>query len=166
MDANLKIKRKENSSFHGKKDVPIPGIHPGAAGISKTQKGNKDMNINTIDLYKKCHLKSGNSIYPFIPYSFSVDTSYSGRKHVNIEGELTSFDEIITERSTLESSIDRVIFNDPATIVIWKDKTKTVVKCQPGDTYDKEKGLALCIAKKHLGNKGSFNKVFKKHMDS
>lgn len=58
--------------------------------------------------------------------------------------------------------ITKVIFNDPATIVIWADGTKTVVKCQPGDTYSKETGLALCIAKKYLGNKGNFNEVFKK----
>lgn len=58
--------------------------------------------------------------------------------------------------------IERVIFNDPATIVIWKDGTKTVVKCQDGDEYDAEKGLALCISKKALGNKGNFNEVFKK----
>ena len=55
-----------------------------------------------------------------------------------------------------------VIYNDPATIVRWKDGTKTVVKCQDGDTYSKETGLALCIAKKVLGNKGNFNNVFKK----
>ena len=58
--------------------------------------------------------------------------------------------------------IEKVIFNDPATIVIWKDGTKTVVKCQEGDVYDEEKGLALCISKKALGNKGNFNEVFKK----
>lgn len=58
--------------------------------------------------------------------------------------------------------IKNVIFNAPATVVIWSDGTKTVVKCQPGDTYSKETGLALCIAKKYLGNKGNFNEVFKK----
>lgn len=58
--------------------------------------------------------------------------------------------------------IDRVIFNDPATIVIWADGTKTVVKCQEGDVYSKETGLALCITKKALGNKGNFNDVFHK----
>jgi hypothetical protein len=62
--------------------------------------------------------------------------------------------------ATLE--IVKVIFNYPATVVIWNDGTKTVVKCQPGDTYSKETGLALCIAKKYLGNKGNFNEVFKK----
>jgi len=63
------------------------------------------------------------------------------------------------------SVIKKVIFNDPATIVLWNDGTKTVVKCQEGDTYDKEKGLALCIAKKALGNKGNFNNEFKKWVE-
>ena len=44
--------------------------------------------------------------------------------------------------------IKNVIFNDPATIVFWKDGTKTVVKCQDGDEFDPEKGLAMAIAKK------------------
>lgn len=58
--------------------------------------------------------------------------------------------------------IDNVIFNDPATIVFWSDGTKTVVKCQEGDTFDSEKGLAMAISKKALGNQGNFNEVFKK----
>lgn len=57
---------------------------------------------------------------------------------------------------------EKVIFNNPATIVIWGDGTKSVVKCQDGDTYDPEKGLALAIAKKALGNKGSWYNTFKK----
>ena len=58
--------------------------------------------------------------------------------------------------------IDRVIFNYPATIVFWKDNTKTVVKCSENDQYDEETGLALCIAKKALGNKGNWYNEFKK----
>lgn len=57
--------------------------------------------------------------------------------------------------------IKNVIFNDPATIVYWNDGTKTVVKCQPGDTFSEELGLAMAISKKFLGNKGNFNDVFK-----
>lgn len=59
-------------------------------------------------------------------------------------------------------TIKRVIFNAPATIVLWSDRSKTVVKCQPGDDYSEELGLAMCIAKKYLGNHGNFNEVFKK----
>lgn len=57
--------------------------------------------------------------------------------------------------------IERVIFNPPATIVIWKDGTKTVVKAY-GDEFDKEKGLAMAIAKRALGNTGRYYNVFKK----
>ena len=58
--------------------------------------------------------------------------------------------------------IKDVIFNNPATIILWKDGTKTVVKCGKNDTYDPEKGMAMAICKKLMGNKGSYNNVFKK----
>lgn len=56
--------------------------------------------------------------------------------------------------------IKKVYFNNPVTVVIWADGTKTIVRCQEGDVYSKETGLALCIAKKALGNKSNFNDVF------
>ena len=58
--------------------------------------------------------------------------------------------------------IKNVIFNDPATIVFWNDGTKTVVKCQPGDSFDPEKGLAMAIVKKEYGNKGNYCNKIKK----
>ena len=56
----------------------------------------------------------------------------------------------------------KVIFNAPATIVIWDDDTKTVVKCGDRDVYDPEKGLALCFMKKMLGNTGRYYETVKK----
>ena len=53
--------------------------------------------------------------------------------------------------------VKKVIFNDPATIVYWKDGTKTVVKCQNSDVFDPEKGFAMAFLKKCWGNKGNFN---------
>lgn len=104
--------------------------------------------------------------------------------------------------------IKKVIFNNPVTIVLWTDGTKTVVKAQAiktvkmtrevfhkldanevvkfielkssqmyttnyrpetdsfiinvYDEFDPEKGLAMAIAKKALGNKGSYYDEFKK----
>lgn len=58
--------------------------------------------------------------------------------------------------------IKKVIFNDPATIIIWFDGAKTVVKCGEGDVYDPEKGMAMAIAKRFLGDKGNYYEVFKK----
>lgn len=48
--------------------------------------------------------------------------------------------------------IDRVIFNPPATIVFWKDGTKTVVKAE-NEPFDAEKGFAMAVAKKFLTSK-------------
>ncbi len=61
-------------------------------------------------------------------------------------------------------SIKRVIFNDPATIVLWADGTKTVVKCAKDETFDPEKGLAMAIAKKALGNEGWYYDTFKAYL--
>lgn len=58
--------------------------------------------------------------------------------------------------------IDKVIFNDPATIILWHDGTKTVVKTQNGEKYDPEKGMAMAISKKCFGNAGGYYNIFKK----
>lgn len=63
----------------------------------------------------------------------------------------------------LEDPIEKVIFNDPATIVLWKDGTKTVVKAE-NEPFDPEKGLAMAFAKRSLGNQGNYYDVFRKHL--
>lgn len=64
-----------------------------------------------------------------------------------------------------DSLIKKVIFNGPATIVIWSDGTKTVVKCMDMDAYDREKGLMMAIMEKLLGGtKGDVKRFFKKHI--
>ena len=45
--------------------------------------------------------------------------------------------------------------------VLWIDGTKTVLKPQPGDTFDIEKGIALCFMKKCFNNRGCFNDAFR-----
>lgn len=75
--------------------------------------------------------------------------------------ELQELESMFNSRPALPS-IKNVYFNDPVTVVLWNDGTKTIVKCQDGDTYSKETGLALCMAKKAMGNNGKFNDIFKK----
>lgn len=65
--------------------------------------------------------------------------------------------------------ITRVVFNDPATIVFWTDGTKTVVKqqkCDKKKKFDPEKGLAMAIAKKALGNQGNYFNEIRKWVDT
>lgn len=58
--------------------------------------------------------------------------------------------------------IENVLFKNPATIVFWKDGTKTVVKAQRKEKYDPEKGLVMAMVKKILGNKGNYYNEIKK----
>ena len=67
----------------------------------------------------------------------------------------------LKQNTTNLPEIKDVIFNEPATIILWADGTKTVVKCQEGEGYDPEKGMAMAISKKALGNKGNYCEVFK-----
>ena len=66
------------------------------------------------------------------------------------------------EKSNLPK-IKKVIFNDPATIIIWSDKSKTVVKCMEGDTWDPEKGFMAAYLTKILGQK-RFHSELKKYV--
>lgn len=63
----------------------------------------------------------------------------------------------------MQPKIEKVIFNCPATIVFWSDGDKTVVKAT-NELFDREKGLAMAIAKKFLGNKGNYFDTFKKYI--
>lgn len=81
---------------------------------------------------------------------------------INFEGHVSISRELqLSSRATIRPSIKNVIFNPPATIVFWTDGTKTVVKCQDGDEFDPEKGIAMAYVKKANGDKGNYNEIFK-----
>ena len=75
-------------------------------------------------------------------------------------------DSLVVEEIDMLHLIDHVILHAPATIVFWKDGSKTVVKCKEGDVYDPEKGIAMAFTKKVLGNNynyiNKFNTVLRK----
>lgn len=58
--------------------------------------------------------------------------------------------------------IKKVIFNNPATIILWNDGTRTVVKCNERDIYDPEKGFAMAISEKVLGSYSGFKREMAK----
>ena len=58
----------------------------------------------------------------------------------------------------------KVIFSGPATTILWKDGTKTTVKCSSEDVWSDEVGIAMCYLKKMLGNKGNYNNIFREAM--
>lgn len=53
----------------------------------------------------------------------------------------------------------KVIYSGRATIVIWDDGTKTVVKCSEEDEYVPEVGFLWALAEKVYGSKSRLEKV-------
>ena len=99
-----------------------------------------------------------NSIYG-IDYVSSVETLTETMKRLNKCQPIGKKD---VQKSEMLNKIKNVIFNKPATIVLWADGTKTVVKCENED-FDPEKGLAMAIVKKTMANNHSYyNEIFKK----
>lgn len=86
-----------------------------------------------------------------------------GGKTMYLEAMLTVGAARISRKNTGCSvpKINRVIFNAPAVIVMWADGSKTVVKAQKGEKFDPEKGLAMAISKKALGNGSKYYDTFK-----
>ena len=74
---------------------------------------------------------------------------------IEVETVMTPCNEV-----SMTPEIKDIIFNPPATIVFWSDNTKTVVKALEGDIYDPEKGIAMAISKKMLGNKYDYYHAF------
>lgn len=105
--------------------------------------------------------------YSKLPQSYRRDNIDAFLYYVKGSNKSPSTNKETAERSDymlyydIRRFIKKVKFNPPATIVFWTDNTKTVVKCNSED-YDPEKGLAMCICKKVLGDKGNYYEVFKK----
>lgn len=81
-------------------------------------------------------------------------------KYIGLTPNMTENLTIPPEYAQITLEIKRVIFNDPATIVLWADGTKTVVKVHD-EPFDAEKGLAMAILKKLCG-KAQLRREFKK----
>ena len=64
-------------------------------------------------------------------------------------------------------SVKQVYFNAAkgTTTICWADGTKTTVRCAQGEVFDKEKGMAMAIAKRYFGNRGAYNKLFQRYCE-
>lgn len=55
----------------------------------------------------------------------------------------------------------RIVFNPPATIVFWKDGTKTVVKCSEGEPFSEYAGFCAALTKKIFGHNNQIVRLVK-----
>lgn len=92
-------------------------------------------------------------------YGISFSDGDTVKKIKKFEEEIKMAEK--TRFDMYKPKISKVIFNDPATIVMWSDGTKTVVKCGENDIFDPEKGVAMACMKKLLGT----NKTGSNYLD-
>lgn len=103
----------------------------------------------------KCHNPWDRIFYKgeeMLFYEYIMDPSHQSL----IENATKSyFDSVGKRRSSIFlKGIKKVIYNNPATIVLWGDGTKTVIECHKEDTYDHVIGLLLCVIKKCTNGHG------------
>ena len=110
--------------------------------------------LNEMRKHKEEHMRVSTEILKF--FNDMEETSSK-----RLQGNITTGYHYVDEGKPYLPAIKKVIFNEPATIVIWSDGIKTVVKCDC-ESFDPEKGMAMAIAKRALGNNGNYYETFKK----
>lgn len=124
---------------------------------------------NDINYFISNTIKDGASFYPSICIDDLPDYVLSKLIEKN-DKYLKKQKEDKLEKSKalnkrLRNMIRDVIFNDPWTIVKWNDGTVTRCKVQSdtGDTFSKESGLSICIAKKfYAENENIYHEMVRK----
>ena len=76
------------------------------------------------------------------PYFNEVAQSYA-------DGLMKEFTKMNLYKN-LPSTVEKIVYNGPATIVFWTDGTKTVIKCHEGDQFDEVTGFLLCCLRKMM----------------
>lgn len=66
---------------------------------------------------------------------------------------------LMNARKNGTDTIKKIIFNQKACIVFWKDGTKTIVKRKENDKFDKYAAVAQAIAKHQYGSTSAFHKM-------
>ncbi len=108
--------------------------------------------------------------YNIAPYAYSVFLTHDHEDQLdtmtayfqlNVKKRLNAAFGVPPANIDMSKAIKKVIFNPPATIIFWKDGSKTVVKCD-GEAFDPEKGMAMAISRKVLGDSYEYYNVFEK----
>ena len=93
----------------------------------------------------------------YIGYGVKFDTpqerTWIKDKHIDVAKRYS------TISSNILSLVKKVIINPPATIVIWKDGRKEVVKCSKDEDFNAEVGVAMCFMKRIFKSRNQFTKL-------
>ena len=151
----VRIIAGQNRGYYGKvKDIRVNNGYPDLYKI--TVHG-----VRNPITYDGTFIYEDNCLKRYIPNGTLLNDLLELNKELKKVDDLTKSCTFVNGVDYIPLHIIKVIFNNPATIVFWSDGTKTVVKCD-NKYFDEEKGLAMAISKKVLGNNGNYYNEFKK----
>ena len=120
----------------------------------------KNYKVRCVGYKRKERYFTVGKVYDVIDGNITDDNGYTYKDWYDVIEYLSKWYRF--EQVTDDSIISRVIFNDPTTIIMWSDGTKTIAKTHGDDAFDPEKGFAVACAKKLLGNGDAFRTEFAK----
>lgn len=98
---------------------------------------------------------------PGLVYSYSTTESWDCTGFMAKKFNVDEVFAIPTRNRYVSPKYDpaRIIYNDPATIVFWKDGTKTVVKRMPKEKFNPYNAFCAALAKKVFGTNSRVCKI-------
>ena len=106
---------------------------------------------------KDVYLEVNGERFGVIPRDFTWETEYGCLPEIHLEGVLTE----AMKPTKRKAGIKDVIFNPPATVILWGDGSKTVVKCGEEDVYNPLTGFLLAYMKHGEGGGGAYNNLIR-----
>lgn len=105
----------------------------------------------------------------FTPKIIVAPREWTGEGYKKLFGDAafrmynTSFAFEYKEDKNLDRVIRKVQINEKKKVVtiVWKDGEVTMAKCGPNDTWDPEKGVLVCVAKRFFNSNTQFSKWLK-----
>lgn len=102
----------------------------------------REPNKDFPDVFRYCRNDVMNTIELF-KEEFGMNTTKANKKQ---ESDLREYD----ANTPYNYRPKKIIFNGPATIVIWMDDSKTVVKCSENEKYDKKLAFKYALHKRYV----------------
>lgn len=120
----------------------------------------KNYKVRCVGYKRKERYFTIGKVYDVVNGEITNDDGHTYKSRTDVIDFLSSLYKF--ERVADDAPISRVIFNNPATIILWADGTKTVAKTHGDDAFDPENGFAVACAKKLLGKGDAFRREFAK----
>lgn len=103
-------------------------------------------------------------------YSSAVKVIENEPSRISYDGPMRVITsaQVVTLPPKKKDHIEQVYFNEDkgSTTICWTDGTRTTVKCQNGESFDKEKGFTMCFLKRVFDNRSYYNDIIKKWVEN